>query len=237
MKIESLCKQYNGKKVLEDFSLELPDRGIVALMGPSGCGKTTLLSILSGILAPDSGSVEWGMESNTSDGGCSMVFQEDRLLPWINVLDNVEIVLEKEEQGKGIGSKLLMEMGLPDLEQERIHALSGGMQRRVSIVRALTYDKPVLLMDEPLKGLDAETKRKVMDVILTHAEGRLVILVTHSADEALYLADEIYVTDGPPLLVKRQITIPESQQERNKDPEFLKRYQELFIYPDSCFSI
>lgn len=200
MKIKSLYKQYDGKQVLQDFSLELPDQGIVALMGPSGCGKTTLLSILSGVLQPDAGTL-------TGAGTCSMVFQEDRLLPWIDVLDNVEIVLEKEQRGRGIGSALLAEMGLAGTELEKIQNLSGGMQRRVAILRALAYDRSVLLLDEPFKGLDADLKLQVMDVIKKHSRGKLVILVTHDRQEAKLLAEELYELEGPPLAVRARSKI------------------------------
>ncbi len=220
MKIVSLSKQFSDLKVLDRFSLELPDRGIVALMGPSGSGKTTLLSIISGALPADSGIVE-------KRGNCSAVFQEDRLLPWINVLENVEIVLDKKCQGKGIGLKLLDEIGLSGTESQSIQSLSGGMQRRVSICRALAYDAPLLLMDEPFKGLDTAIKKQVMDVMARHSRARLVLLVTHDLQETLYLADELYILEGPPLRIKKHCSIPEPQNERGED--FYLKYQNLMI--------
>ncbi len=199
MNLTALFKQFSDLKVLDNFSLSLPKKGIVALMGPSGSGKTTLFNIICGILKPDSGRVEY-------DGLCSVVFQEDRLLPWISVLENVEIVLDKKHQGAGIGLRLLEEIGLSGMEKQPIHELSGGMRRRVAIARALAFDAPVLLMDEPFKGLDSELKKQVMNTIAAHGKNRLVLIITHDIQEATYLADEIYMLEGPPLYIKKHIT-------------------------------
>jgi NitT/TauT family transport system ATP-binding protein len=104
-----------------------------------------------------------------------------------------------------------------------IQSLSGGMRRRVAIVRALAYNAPMLLMDEPFKGLDDAIKQQVMDVIAKNTQNKLVILITHNVQEALYLADELYLLDGPPLQVRQHITIPEPLDRRN-DSEFQQKY-------------
>lgn len=218
MKISALSKQFSALKVLDHFSVSLPDSGIIAFMGASGSGKTTLLNLISGILTPDSGHTDF-------PESCSVVFQEDRLLPWINVLENVEIVLDKKKRNKGIGLHLLEEIGLPGVESQSVQSLSGGMKRRVAIARALAYDAPILLLDEPFKGLDAAVKRQVMNVVAEHVLNRLVLLVTHDRQEAYYLADELYLLEGPPLKVIKHVRISEPRSVRKKHPDFYLKYE------------
>ncbi|HHY16963.1 MAG TPA: ATP-binding cassette domain-containing protein [Firmicutes bacterium] len=220
IKLTNLSKRFPTVQVLDSLSLELPERGIIAFMGPSGSGKTTLFRLISGLLPPDSGSVE-------APERCSFVFQEDRLLPWSSVQENIEIVLDRQQQRAGVARRLLVELGLGGTENQSIQELSGGMRRRVAIGRALAYDAPLLLMDEPFKGLDSATKRQVMDIIALQASERLILLSTHDPLEALYLADELYLFDGPPLKVKRHIVISEARSTRRGDPDFRVRYQEV----------
>ncbi len=220
IKLTNLSKRFPTVQVLDAFFLELPEQGIIAFMGPSGSGKTTLFRLISGLLPPDSGSVE-------SPERCSFVFQEDRLLPWSSVQENIEIVLDRQQQRAGVARRLLVELGLGGTENQSIQELSGGMRRRVAIGRALAYDAPLLLMDEPFRGLDAATKKQVMDIIDRQTQERLILLSTHDPLEALYLADELYLLGGPPLKVKKHIVIPEERSTRRGDPEFRVRYQEV----------
>ncbi|MGI6163944.1 MAG: ABC transporter ATP-binding protein [Bacillota bacterium] len=214
IKLTKVSKSFPTVQVLDGFSLDLPERGIIAFMGPSGSGKTTLFRLISGLLPPDSGSIE-------APERCSFVFQEDRLLPWSSVQENIDIVLGRQQQEAGVARHFLAELGLGGTENQLIQELSGGMRRRVAIGRALAYDAPLLLMDEPFKGLDAVTKKRVMDIIAPQATERLILLSTHDPLEALYLADELYLLDGPPLQVKRHIVVPEARSARRGDPERL----------------
>ncbi len=218
IKLIELSKRFPAVQVLDRFSLELPERGIMVFMGASGSGKTTLFRLISGLLPPDSGSVK-------APERCSFVFQEDRLLPWSSVQENIEIVLDRQQQQAGIAQRLLVELGLGGTENQSIQELSGGMRRRVAIGRALAYDAPLLLMDEPFKGLDAITKKQVMDIVTQQAPEKLILLSTHDPSEALYLGDELYLLDGPPLKVVKHIVIPEARSARRADPAFRTRYQ------------
>lgn len=218
IKLIELSKRFPTVQVLDRFSLELSGRGIIVFMGPSGSGKTTLFRLISGLLPPDGGSVE-------APERCSFVFQEDRLLPWLSVQENIEIVLDRQQQQSGVAQRLLVELGLGGTENQSIQELSGGMRRRVAIGRALAYDAPLLLMDEPFKGLDAVTKKQVMDIITRQAQERLILLNTHDPLEALYLADELYLLNGPPLKVAEHIVIPEAHSACRMDPAFWARYQ------------
>lgn len=179
IKLSNISKRFGEKEVLRDVSLSLR-RGITCLMGASGAGKTTLLRILTGLEMPDAGAVE-GLPRRIA-----MVFQEDRLTENLTVRGNLKLALGKrwnEEKAQA----LLDALQLPDVLPLSVSALSGGMKRRVALCRALLYDAELLVLDEPFKGLDEDTRRAAMDVLKTHCEGRTALVVTHDEDEAAYL--------------------------------------------------
>lgn len=182
IELKNISKAFDGKPVLQNFSLSLPAGNRTCIMGPSGCGKTTLLNILTGFVKQDTGTVE-----NRPDR-ISMVFQESRLCEDFSALENVRMVaLDKTEQAKD----LLARMGLADDMHKKVSALSGGMKRRVSIARALLYDAPLLVMDEPFKGLDENTKETVMQLVHAETEGKTVLFITHDEAEAQHFADHV----------------------------------------------
>ncbi len=165
--------------VFGDFSMELKQGEALAVMGESGSGKTTLLKLLAGLLKPDSGSIE-GLE----DRRISVVFQEDRLLPWYSAKDNIALVLSEKSKAERDKKalELLCEMELEEAANKPMRELSGGMQRRVSIARALAFGGDMIILDEPLKGLDAELKKRVAERIKRHFS--TILLITHDEDEA-----------------------------------------------------
>lgn len=185
--LTNICKSYGDARVLRGVSLELP-QGITCLMGPSGGGKTTLLRILVGLEKPDSGSIR-----NLPDR-IAMVFQEDRLTPSLTVRANLRLAL-----GKGYSdaqaSACLSRMGLDDVLGRTVSTLSGGMKRRIALARALLFDAPLMVLDEPFKGLDDALLHQCMDVLLSHSRGRSVLLVTHDAQEAQYLGTQPVLLD------------------------------------------
>lgn len=172
MKLDHVSKSYQGRTVLRDFSLELPDRGFCCILGPSGAGKTTLLRLMAGLERPDSGTV-------TVSAPVSMVFQEDRLLAHDTVLENAALAADPQR-----AKELLVRLGLEEWLFRRPAALSGGMRRRVAIARALAAPAWVYLMDEPLKGLDRDTKQAVLALIREETRNGLLVLVTHDPEEA-----------------------------------------------------
>lgn len=172
MKLDHVSKSYQGRTVLRDFSLELPDRGFCCILGPSGAGKTTLLRLMAGLEQPDSGTV-------TVSAPVSMVFQEDRLLAHDTVLENAALAADPQR-----AKELLVRLGLEEWLFRRPAALSGGMRRRVAIARALAAPAEVYLMDEPLKGLDRDTKQAVLALIREETRNGLLVLVTHDPEEA-----------------------------------------------------
>ena len=184
IELKGIDKAYGDKQVLEHVNLTLPQGEITALMGASGRGKTTLLRILMGLESADRGEVT-GMETVR----ISAVFQEDRLLNRLTAEGNLLFVAETEEQKREIPA-LLQELGLGN-ETEAVVNFSGGMKRRLAIARALLAEYDLLVLDEPFRGLDEETKANVMDVVRRRSEGKTVLLVTHDEHEATALAKQI----------------------------------------------
>ena len=189
MKLTNLNFCYGDKVILKDFSLALPDTGITALAGPSGCGKTTLLRLLAGLEAPQSGTLEAPAAEKTA-----FLFQENRLLPGLSAADQIRVVLPRGEDPL----PWLAAVGLAGEENTRPDALSGGMQRRVALARCLAYgrDKALLLLDEPFAGIDPERTVSLMEFIRS-----LQVPVLYSAHDAqsLALADRMVRLEGPPL--------------------------------------
>lgn len=188
-------------RALSGISLGVREREFVAIVGASGCGKSTLLNLMAGLLVPTSGAVR-RQASVDRAGGIGMVFQNPVLLPWRNVLANVLLPMEllHQDGAQSRARALLVEVGLGEFEQALPHQLSGGMQQRVSICRALLTDPPLLLMDEPFGALDAITRERLnLQLLRIWSEhGKTVVLVTHNIEEAVFLADRIVVMTPRP---------------------------------------
>jgi NitT/TauT family transport system ATP-binding protein len=188
---------------VHDVSLQVAAGEFVCLVGPSGCGKTTLLRLMHGLLEPDTGEVRIDGRVQSAPGPhAGFVFQSFRLLPWRTVLANVEFPLQLQGMQRVARGQRAREylrvVGLEDFEHSYPHELSGGMQQRVGLARALALEPRILLMDEPFAALDAQT-REFMQIELGRIWEKLgvaVVFVTHSLDEALFLADRV-VLMGP----------------------------------------
>lgn len=207
---------------LKDINLDIPSGQFVCLLGPSGCGKSTLLNAIAGFSLPSSGSIAAdGKVVNGPGPERGMVFQEYALFPWMTVEKNIAFGLEIKGQSKSqieqTVSALLQKLGLSDFRQRYPKDLSGGMRQRVAIARVLALDSPILLMDEPFGALDALTRRSLQDELLRiwSELGKTVIFVTHSIEEAIYLADRIVVMTYRPGTIKRDMLI---ELPRLRDP-------------------
>ena len=196
IRFEEVSLTFGDCRVLDCCTELLPERGVVCLFGPSGCGKTSFVRVLTGLQKPDSGRV-----TGIRPGEASVVFQEHRLLPWLTARENVAAVLPKG----GDPLRWLRIVGLEQAADLLPKALSGGMQRRAALARALAYGGMLLVLDEPFQGLDLAAKQEIYPHIRTAAATKPVLLITHDPEEAAALADEIWYVDGPPLRVLRRV--------------------------------
>ncbi|NVM74936.1 NitT/TauT family transport system ATP-binding protein [Duganella sp. SG902] len=207
---------------LKDINLEIPQGQFVCLLGPSGCGKSTLLNAVAGFAPPSSGSITVEGRAVTTPGPeRGMVFQEYALFPWMTVEDNVAFGLQIKGQPRAriqaTVDKLLNMLSLQDFRSRYPKDLSGGMRQRVAIARVLALDSPIMLMDEPFGALDALTRRNLQDELLRiwSELKKTIIFVTHSIEEAIYLADRIVVMTYRPGTVKRDMLV---ELPRLRDP-------------------
>ena len=216
--IKRIFKTFDGKPVIEGLSIELPDRGVICLMGPSGCGKTTLLRLLSGLIAPDSGMVD-----GLSGKRAAFVFQEDRLLEPATVIQNIEAVLNK---GDPNGEKWLGIVGLSDDAGAFPRDLSGGMRRKVALARALAFGGDVYYMDEPFRGIDAMGREALIPKIRTEIKDKLAFVVTHDINEARLVGDYIVTFGNPPLSAAGITAVNEMTRNATKIPQINDKERE-----------
>ena len=210
LEIKALYKKYDTISLFSDFNISFQEGTITCILGPSGCGKTTLLNIIGDIIKPDSGQLT-GFREKTA----SYIFQDPRLLPWKTVEENIGFVLSKDmpaEERKKITGQLIKLMELENFASYYPSKLSGGMRQRVSIARAFAYPSDIILMDEPLKGLDIKLKLNLIRIFsqMWLTDKRTVIFVTHDVDEALLLGNDIIVLSRPPvkIITKKQLDLP-----------------------------
>lgn len=203
---ENIGVTYPGGTVaLDGVTLDVPTGQLTALLGPSGCGKTTLLKVIAGLVTPSTGSVKVrGLETTGPGPDRAMVFQDFALLPWATVLENVGFGLRAQgvprKERDETSLHYVREVGLSGFEDKYPHELSGGMRQRCGLARALTVKSDILLMDEPFSAVDEQMRRKLQEDLLDllKIEKKTVIFVTHSIEEAVYLADQVVILSGRP---------------------------------------
>ena len=229
LRIQNLYKNFDGLSVFSDFNLALNENTITCILGPSGCGKTTLLNIIGGVVEPDGGSFV-GFENKVF----SYIFQEPRLLPWKTVRGNIEFVLGSTlsaAERKTEAERLIEHVQLEGFANYYPSQLSGGMRQRVSIARAFACKSDIILMDEPLNGLDYSLKQSMTKWFsqIWKEDRRTVIFVTHNVDEAVLLGDEIVVLSRPPVQVESRIKINEPSGNRSQESLYLREIKESLI--------
>jgi NitT/TauT family transport system ATP-binding protein len=227
-------KTYHLLPVLRNLSFDVFETEIVSLIGESGSGKTTMLRIVQGLIKADSGEIAVSGKPIHGPGyDRGIVFQQANLLPWLNAQNNVEFGLEIKGVAKSErdarARELLALVGLTDFARQYPHQLSGGMQQRIGVARALAIDPEILLMDEPFSALDAQTRESLQHELLSiHAKTRKTILfVTHDLDEAVYLSDRVIVMGSRPGHIKEVVEVPfarprPSLPEMRGNPQFLE---------------
>ncbi len=187
IQLKKVSFSYGATPILQNLSVTLPQQGVVGFSGPSGCGKTTLLRILAGLEQPQSGTL-----SRPENCRLSMVFQEDRLLPWLTAEENVRLVCEAQPHR---AAECLQAVGLSEAAHHYPDQLSGGMKRRVALARAMAADGDILILDEPFTGLDTALQEEIAALLREQFKDKLILLVTHGAEEfALFHCTPITLT-------------------------------------------
>jgi len=236
--IKDLHFAYGELTIFKNLNVTVEPGEFLSLIGPSGCGKTTCLNLLSGFLKPDSGSVLLrGKKLEPEDPHFGYVFQQATLFPWLSTLENVAFGLKMQgmpEKERNEKSQVYLEkVGLTGFENYLPLKLSGGMQQRVNLARALVMEPRLLLMDEPFGALDAITREQMNDELLRLWDeiGQTVVFITHDIDEAVYLSDRILVLDRPPNGIYKdltsEITRPRSAKETRTSDLFWDYKKEL----------
>src|SRR5688572_9898350 len=218
-----------GLRVLENISFEVCPHDFICFLGPSGSGKTTLLRVLAGLLQPSSGNVHFIKHQQPKIG---MVFQQSNLMPWRTVMDNIKLPLELEgvsDTKARIKAQEMIELvGLRGFEDAWPRELSGGMAQRVGIARALVHDPDLLLLDEPFGSLDAITRERMWTELsrIWQAKKQTVIMVTHSINESLFLADRVLVLTQRPGKIKLDLDV-DLPRPRKDDTRYTPHFGKL----------
>lgn len=229
LELKNITKKYDEISLYNDFSIPFQEGAITCILGPSGCGKTTLLNIIGKIIQPDRGTLA-GFE----DKMVSYIFQDPRLLPWKTVRENIRFVLGNqfsEGEKEALAEHFIRLVDLEGFAGFYPSKLSGGMRQRVSIARAFACPSDIVLMDEPLKGLDIKLKLNLIKTFtrIWEENQRTVIFVTHDVDESLLLSNEVVVLSKAPvqIITRQQVEIP--VMERSPDTPQLNKLKEILL--------
>jgi NitT/TauT family transport system ATP-binding protein len=223
---------------LQDVTFSVREQEFVAIVGPSGCGKSTALNLIAGLTGLTGGRVlVHGKVPSEIDLDIGYVFQQDSVLPWLRVIDNIELGLKLRKVAPGVrrarSRELLRMMDLEDFAEAFPAELSGGMRKRVALAATLAYDPQLLLMDEPFGALDAQTRLVLQDELLQiwNADKRTVLFVTHDIGEAIALADRIIVMTARPARIKSEYVVnlarPRSAGDARYDPHFDELHKQI----------
>lgn len=200
--IKNIDKRYGKNIIFEDFSIDFYENKINCILGKSGCGKSTLLNIISGIVDNDTNEFK-GIE----DLEISYIFQDDRLIDWLTVEENVKLIVKKhynEKDADIMCDKYLKLVGIEEYKKYYPQMLSGGIRQRVNIARAFIYPSKIIIMDEPFKSIDIKNKQIIMENFknILEKDNRTVLFVTHDIDEAIFLGDKVLVLGERPVRIK-----------------------------------
>lgn len=213
---------------LENISLEINPGDFVSIVGPSGCGKSTILRLIAGLIIPTTGAITLNDEEiKGTDPKRGMVFQKPTLFPWLTVKQNVSFSLRMQKQLKGNEykvNKMINLVGLDEFRNSYPHQLSGGMAQRVALIRTMINEPEVFLLDEPLGALDAFTRMNMQDELLNmwKEKKRMMIMVTHDVDEAIYMGTRVIVMEPRPGEIREDISIDLEYPRNRNSKKFLE---------------
>lgn len=243
IEITNLNKEFSSKNgriiIFENLNLKFKKGEFCSILGPNGCGKSTLLNLITGLDNHYSGEIVFNNLKKPSIGEIGYMMQEDLLLPWLTVINNIKIGISiQSAEFKGLESTIdqyLSQLGIDHLKNEYPVKLSGGERQKVALIRTLLLNKEVLLLDEPFSAIDYNTRIELQSVIIKYAKDNntTVILISHDIDEAITVSDRIIILDHSPKGVKLDILINLDIQDRNpinvrKHPQFSRYFSELW---------
>jgi NitT/TauT family transport system ATP-binding protein len=239
IRVEGVSRTFGAVQAVHDVSLTIGASEFVTFIGPSGCGKTTLLKMIAGLIPPDAGRIIIGGRSVRGPGpDRALVFQDHALMPWASILRNVAFGLElrgvPRAEREAAARRYIAKVKLTGFEQHYPHQLSGGMQQRAGLARALAVNPRILLMDEPFASVDEQTRRFFQDDLLAvwGEERKTVVFVTHSMEEAVYLSDRVFVISPRPGRLREILAVPlprpRDENAVRGDPEFTRLVERLW---------
>lgn len=201
--IKNINKSYGENTIFDNFKIDFYENKVNCILGKSGCGKSTLLNLISGIIEDDLQEFR-----GIDEQGISYIFQDDRLIDWLTVEDNIKLVVKKhykENDADKLCEKYLKLVGISEYNKHYPQMLSGGIRQRVNIARAFIYPSKIVIMDEPFKSIDIKNKYIIMEKFkeILKKENRTVLFVTHDIEEALFLGEKIFILGGKPIKINK----------------------------------
>lgn len=234
LSVSGVTKCFESEPVFSGFDFTVTRNRFAVLIGPSGCGKSTFFDVLTGVTPADQGKVNWqGRAVDHLGTIAAYMHQKDLLLPWFSLLENSLLPArargEDLLQAKSQAMHLFARLGLKGYEQHLPHQVSGGMRQRCALVRTLMFNRDLILLDEPLSALDAITRRSLQSllVLLQSEFGKTLVMITHDVDEALLLADDLYLLSVKPMTVRKQFQLHGDKPRRFDDPELLAMKKDI----------
>ncbi len=228
LSVSGLTKVFDQQPVFSGFDLTVTQNRFAVLIGPSGCGKSTLFDVLTGVTGADKGRIVW-QDTEVAHLGdlAAYMHQKDLLLPWFSLLENSLLPArtggEDLPKARSRAIQLFSRLGLAGYEEHFPHQVSGGMRQRCALVRTLMFNRDLVLLDEPLSALDAITRKSLQSLLLLLQSefDRTLVMITHDVDEALLLADDLYLLSAKPMRILEKIVLHGDKPRRFDDPELL----------------
>ncbi len=227
--VSQLTKRFGSREIFSNFNLVVPENKFIILIGPSGCGKTTLFDVLTGVTDKKKGQIFWkGSKIDSLEKHSAYMQQNDLLLPWLTLMENAVLPAKisgiDREKSKIKAESLFKRMGLTGYENFKPNEISGGMRQRCALIRTLMFPHDFILLDEPLSSLDAITRRSLqaMLLLLQTEFDKTLLMITHDIEEALLLADEIYLLSVQPMVIKEKFILDFPKPRKFNDPRLLK---------------